>query len=184
MTIAIGRDVGVNTIIGKPFIKGLQCVHDSGNNSVVAKLLNVAPFPVTEMFPQRYNNHEKLSDSVDPNFTTIISKLNALTAMLCPQKTASVPSLTIMTGYKPVKRVRFNDTPSQPVDPRPPLKASYPCPATPNPFLKVLDNIPNDIGSSAETVNHFQVDVVKSTVSDDASSVGSSLFGDTYEAVE
>lgn len=117
MTIAIGRDVGVNTIVGKPFIKGLQCVHDSGNNSVIAKVLNVAPFPVTEMFPQRYNNHDKLTDSSDPTYSTIISKLDALTAMLCPKKQSSVPSSTIMVGYKPVKRVRFDGDEPKPVDP-------------------------------------------------------------------
>jgi hypothetical protein len=92
MTIALGNDIGVNTIVGKPFCKGMQCVHDSFNNTVDAKLLNVAPFPVTEMFPQSYNSHDKVKESGNPTYTSIVSKLDSLIETYCPVKKEQIPS--------------------------------------------------------------------------------------------
>ena len=65
-TIAIGSGVGVNTIIGKPFQKALQCIHDSYNSTVEARLLDTAPFVVTEIHPQRYDTTDKVKGASSP----------------------------------------------------------------------------------------------------------------------
>eukprot|EP00956_Cyclotella_meneghiniana_P009863 scaffold13641_cov42-Cyclotella_meneghiniana.AAC.7 len=58
MTIALGRDIGVNTILGRPFIKSLQCVYDDYNAIVEARLLDASPFNVLFMVPQRYTTNK------------------------------------------------------------------------------------------------------------------------------
>ena len=78
-TIAIGSHVGVNTILGKTFIKSLHCHYDATSSVVEAKLLNVAPFPVTDMFPQRYDCTDKVSQSsgrTAKNYSSIVSVLD------------------------------------------------------------------------------------------------------------
>eukprot|EP00956_Cyclotella_meneghiniana_P033505 scaffold96622_cov36-Cyclotella_meneghiniana.AAC.1 len=61
LSLAIGNNVGVNTIVGKTFIRSLQCIYDSLGGVLETRLLNVAPFPVTDMFPQHYSTEDKVS---------------------------------------------------------------------------------------------------------------------------
>ncbi|KAL3803007.1 hypothetical protein HJC23_008983 [Cyclotella cryptica] len=78
-TIAIGLHVGVNTILGKTFIKSLHCHYDATSGVVEAKLLNVAPFPMTDMFTQRYDCTDKVSPSscrLAKNYSSIVSILD------------------------------------------------------------------------------------------------------------
>eukprot|EP00956_Cyclotella_meneghiniana_P020206 scaffold35356_cov44-Cyclotella_meneghiniana.AAC.2 len=57
--IALGKDVGVNTILGMPFIDKFQCTYDGYNEVVEAKILDSTPFKVTRMVPQRYNTGDR-----------------------------------------------------------------------------------------------------------------------------
>jgi hypothetical protein len=175
MTIALGNDIGVNTIVGKPFIKGLKCVHDSDNNTVDAKLLNVGPFPVTEMFPQRYNSHEKLKDSGDPTYSAIVSKIDSLIAAYCPSKKTSVPSS--LCGYAPVKKIRFADHTDITVDPVPSR------PTDPRPRARALRNLNGIEVNLRENASDFSGEVGLGAITD-SSSVDSSLNGGAYEAIE
>ena len=90
-TIAIGSSVGVNTIVGKPFQKALQCIHDSYNGTVEARLLDTAPFVVTEMHPQRYDTTDKVKGaSGNPNYAAIVQTLEKYSkAMIAPADVAS-----------------------------------------------------------------------------------------------
>jgi hypothetical protein len=76
--IALGRDVAVNTIVGKPFIDTLHCVHDSFNKVVEAKLLDCKPFRVTEMIPQRYACTKAGAPNTDGNYAAIVATLTKL----------------------------------------------------------------------------------------------------------
>jgi hypothetical protein len=179
MTIALGNDIGVNTIVGKPFCKGMQCVHDSFNNTVDAKLLNVAPFPVTEMFPQSYNSHDKVKESGNPTYTSIVSKLDSLIETYCPVKKEQIPST--LGGYLPVKKIRFGETTyatvglpndKQPTDPRPGAKA----------LRGININLP-PLSDSDKATLAGDAALINGSVTD-TSSVDSSLFGDVYESIE
>ncbi|KAL3782340.1 hypothetical protein HJC23_012747 [Cyclotella cryptica] len=79
-TIAIGSHVSVNTIFGKTFMKSLHCHYDATSSVVEAKLLlNVAPFPVMDMFPQHYDCTDKVSPSSGrpaKNYSSIVSILD------------------------------------------------------------------------------------------------------------
>jgi len=80
-TIAIGLHVGVNTILGKTLIKSLHCHYDATSSIVEAKLLNVAPFSVTDMFPQQYDCMDKVSQSsgrTAKNYSSIVSILDRI----------------------------------------------------------------------------------------------------------
>eukprot|EP00956_Cyclotella_meneghiniana_P029879 scaffold73754_cov22-Cyclotella_meneghiniana.AAC.2 len=57
--LALGKDVGVNTILGMPFIDKFQCMYDGYNEVVEAKILDTSPFKVTRMVPQRYNTGDR-----------------------------------------------------------------------------------------------------------------------------
>jgi hypothetical protein len=179
MTIALGNDIGVNTIVGKPFCKGMQCVHDSFNNTVDAKLLNVAPFPVTEMFPQSYNSHDKVKESGNPTYTSIVSKLDSLIETYCPVKKEQIPST--LGGYLPVKKIRFGETTyatvglpndKRPTDPRPRAKA----------LRGININLP-PLSDSDKSTLASDATLINGSVTD-TSSVDSSLLGDVYESIE
>lgn len=103
-TIAIGSSVGVNTIVGQPFIKSLKCVYDAHNNTVEARELNSEPFPVTNMFPQRYDTHRQSSHN--PNYAAIVSKLGELEQAMLPAKKADMPS-TLICGFQPSTTSHF-----------------------------------------------------------------------------
>eukprot|EP00956_Cyclotella_meneghiniana_P033443 scaffold96232_cov31-Cyclotella_meneghiniana.AAC.1 len=75
-SIALGNNVGVNTIVGKTFIKGLQCIYDSLSNVLESKLLNVPPFPIMDMYPQRYTTVDKVgSFETEKTYAFIVDKL-------------------------------------------------------------------------------------------------------------
>ena len=75
-SIALGNNVGMNTIVGKTFIKGLQCIYDSLSNVLESKLLNVPPFPITDMYPQRYTTVDKVgSFETEKTYASIVDKL-------------------------------------------------------------------------------------------------------------
>ena len=75
-SIALGNNVGVNTIVGKTFIKGLQCIYDSLSNVLESKLLNVPPFPITDMYPQRYTTIDKVGSlETEKTYASIVDKL-------------------------------------------------------------------------------------------------------------
>ena len=103
-SIAIGNSVGVNTILGAPFIESLQCVHDSHNNVVEAKLLNCEPFRVTKLQPQRYNT-TKLPGKSDPVYSSIIAKLNEYHSLMTqPAPTPATPvtpGVDDYSGFQP-----------------------------------------------------------------------------------
>ncbi|KAL3788133.1 hypothetical protein HJC23_005471, partial [Cyclotella cryptica] len=81
-TIAIGSYIGVNTILGNTFI------NDSSSGVVDAKLLNVEPSPLTDMFLQCYESAEKgtcPAGQSTKNYSSIASILDELsTSMLIP----------------------------------------------------------------------------------------------------
>eukprot|EP00956_Cyclotella_meneghiniana_P003273 scaffold3976_cov45-Cyclotella_meneghiniana.AAC.3 len=85
-----------STIVGKSFFKSLQCVYDSLGGVLKTRLLDVAPFPVTDMFPQHYLTEEKAGDvAVDKQYTAIVDKLSSYDQILpmCPMDGAMVASL-------------------------------------------------------------------------------------------
>ena len=67
-SIAIGNNVGVNTIVGKTFIKGLQCIYDSLSGALESSF-DVPPFPITDMHPQRYDTSNKVGSFETNNKT-------------------------------------------------------------------------------------------------------------------
>jgi len=82
-SLAIGNNVGVNTIVGKTFIKALQCVYDSLGGVLETRLLNVAPFPITDMYPQHYSTEDKVTDALpDKSYASIVQKLTAYEKVL------------------------------------------------------------------------------------------------------
>ncbi|KAL3802962.1 hypothetical protein HJC23_011585, partial [Cyclotella cryptica] len=94
-TIAIGSHVGVNTVLGKTFIKSLHCHYDATSSVVEAKLLNVAPFPVTDMFPQRYDCTDKVSQSSGrpaKNYSSIVSILDRIHDTMLTSVVPATPS--------------------------------------------------------------------------------------------
>lgn len=81
-SIALGDDVGVNTIVGKGFLKALGCIIDMRTGAIEATNLRSKPFPVTEMFPQRYDTDTKVANGPpNPAYTSTVKKL-ALVARL------------------------------------------------------------------------------------------------------
>ena len=103
-SIAIGSSVGVNTILGTTFIESLQCVHDSYNGVVEAKLLSNEPFRVTKLQPQRYATTE-LVGKTDPVYSSIVAKLREFhTLMTTPVASKSLithVSDEVSPGYQP-----------------------------------------------------------------------------------
>ncbi|KAL7482328.1 LOW QUALITY PROTEIN: hypothetical protein ACHAW6_008002 [Cyclotella cf. meneghiniana] len=81
--------------LGKTFIKSLHCHYDVTSGVVEAKLLNVVPFPVTNMFPQHYYCANKVSHSsgrMAKNYSSIVSILdNIITSMLTLAALATLP---------------------------------------------------------------------------------------------
>ena len=92
LSFALGNNVGVNTIVGKTFIRSLQCIYDSLGGVLETRLLNIAPFPVTEIFPQHYSTEDKVSaPSVEksysaspfgPSYSAIVDKLTEFKRVL------------------------------------------------------------------------------------------------------
>ena len=107
-TIAIGPSVGVNTIIGKPFLQSLQCVYDSYNNVMEARLLDTAPFNIVDLQPQRYKTDQLVvRSSVNPSYASIIKKLRDYESILTTRK--QLPSLfedkTVLSTTPPIPAV-------------------------------------------------------------------------------
>ena len=87
-SIAVSVHVGVNTIISKMFLKSLMFNHNATAGIVKAKLLSSAPFPVTDIFLQDYDSNNevtKSSPSLNPNYASIVSKLDDLFLIILHQ---------------------------------------------------------------------------------------------------
>jgi hypothetical protein len=74
-TIALGRSVTVNTIIGNSFINSLHCVYDAALGIVDAKMLNAAPFKVIKCIPQRYSTADKVKTNQSGNYSATVKAL-------------------------------------------------------------------------------------------------------------
>jgi hypothetical protein len=96
--IALGKHVGVNTILGKPFIDTLHCVHDSFNKVVEAKLLDSKPFKVAEMVPQRYACTKAGAPSDNKNYAAIVATLTKLQSISA--KSMDIKPTTIAASKK------------------------------------------------------------------------------------
>jgi hypothetical protein len=78
-SIAMGNNVGVNTIVGKHFFTKLGCVIDLANGVVEATKLRTKPFAIDEMFPQRYDTEKKVANrSPNPNYAAIVQKIDLI----------------------------------------------------------------------------------------------------------
>ena len=79
-SIAIGKSVAVNLILGQPFIKGLQCILDSHSNTVNAQFIENGVFKVVDMVPQLDQTtipHAPISrPSVNPIFADVIDRIS------------------------------------------------------------------------------------------------------------
>ncbi|KAL3787769.1 LOW QUALITY PROTEIN: hypothetical protein HJC23_009820, partial [Cyclotella cryptica] len=109
--IAIGSHVGVNTILGKTFIKSLHCHNDATSSAVEAKLLNVAPFPVTDMFPQRYDCTDKVSRSSGrpaKNYSSIVSILDRIHDTMLTSVVPATPSYSNVDHSSIIRKRRHN----------------------------------------------------------------------------
>ncbi|KAL3785603.1 hypothetical protein HJC23_004751 [Cyclotella cryptica] len=110
-TIAIGSHVGVNTILVKTFIKSLDCHYDATSSVVEAKLLNVAPFPVTDMFPQRYDCTDKVSQSsgrTAKNYSSIVSILDRVHNTMLTSVVPATPSYSNVDHSFIIRKHRHN----------------------------------------------------------------------------
>ena len=106
-TIAIGSHVGVNTILGKTFIKSLHCHYDATSGVVEAKLLNVAPFPVTDMFPQRYDCTDKVSHAsghMTKHYSGIVSVLDRIQNTMLHPVVPATPQYTLVDHSVPIRK--------------------------------------------------------------------------------
>jgi hypothetical protein len=86
--IALGQNIGVNTIIGIPFIKGTQCLYDPVSDTVVSRVLDTEPFKVINMQPQCYDSTPfmpKAKTDLAPNVAAVQRKLEEIfTAQMAP----------------------------------------------------------------------------------------------------
>ena len=109
MTIALGRDVGVNTILGRPFIKGLQCVYDDYNAVVEARLLDASPFNVLFMVPQRYTtNKNNCKDGCSHN-SDIIAALRHASKVLNGNVAEKTVAATVSDHATPTASLAGSD---------------------------------------------------------------------------
>lgn len=108
--IAIGPNVGVNTIVGKPFIKALQCIYDAFCGVVEAKLLDSPPFKVIEMYPQRYDTNDKVGpSSTNSTYSAIVAQLDKISAIFAAQEKGDA-LIDAPTSPKSKKSVTFDET--------------------------------------------------------------------------
>ena len=81
-SIAMGNHVGVNTILGKGFIKAFGCIVDMSSGAVESKILRCKPFAITEMFPQRYDTDNKVSTNPpNPNYAGIVKQIDLISRL-------------------------------------------------------------------------------------------------------
>eukprot|EP00970_Alexandrium_tamarense_P000872 scaffold103_cov193-Alexandrium_tamarense.AAC.3 len=92
-SIAIGKSVAVNLILGQPFIKGLQCILDSHSNTVNAQFIKNGVFKVIDMVPQ-------LDQTTIPHLLSLAlqSIQSSLTSLIVSQHIMpAVPSSTALS---------------------------------------------------------------------------------------
>ena len=98
-SIAIGKSVAVNLILGQPFIKGLQCISDSHSNTVNAQFIENGVFKV--ILDQTTIPHllSLALQSIQSSLTSLIVSRHIMLAV--PSSTAlsdallSTPSMTL-----------------------------------------------------------------------------------------
>jgi hypothetical protein len=111
-SIAMGNHVGVNTILGKGFIKAFGCIVDMNSGAVESKVLRCKPFAITEMFPQRYDTDGKVSvKPPNPNYAGIVKQVD-LISRLFSANTVSMGKARGSLKWKLAPGPRVSNTPT------------------------------------------------------------------------